>query len=248
MAQASTDYPDSFGGSSNAPHPLRPLQLLELGYESVLSDARIAAGGSTACIGVASPSGVLEVANLGDSGYAQVSPFRLQAVSAAQTHAFNTPFQLSKIPRRMAEQAQLFGGVPLQDYPADSALSTLRLRHGDVLVFASDGVWDNLSPADILQTTCRVMVGMEGWVRSKSGEVGIAADFAALALRPPEGKASGLSAILASTIAKEAKEASLDDRRDGPFAKEVQKLFPKEHWRGGKADDVCAVVIVVCQE
>jgi len=56
---------------------------------------------------------------------------------------------------------------------------------------------------------------------------------------------TGLSAVLASAITQEAKEASLDRKRDGPFAKEVQKRYPGENWTGGKADDICTVVAVV---
>src|SRR5215469_13010480 len=64
MASASTYYPDSFGGSANAPHPLRPTAILEHGYQSVLQDRRILAGGSTACVAVAGSDATLEVANL----------------------------------------------------------------------------------------------------------------------------------------------------------------------------------------
>lgn len=247
MAAATEGYPDSFGGESNAPHPLRPLSILEMGYQSVLSDHSIYAGGSTACIAMANSLGELEVANLGDSGYAHLSPFRLNFVSDAQTHAFNTPFQLSKIPRLISEQAKLFGGKPLQDYPSDAMLSKRSLQHGDVLIFATDGVWDNLSSSDILRTTCRVMVEQSGWIRTRSGEIDVSPEFDALALEP-EKLDVGLSAVLATAITREAKEASLDERRDGPFAKEVQRLFPKEHWRGGKADDICTLVVVVCQD
>src|SRR6266480_3098215 len=76
MASASAHYPDSFGGSANAQHPLRPTALLEHGYQSVLQDGRILAGGSTACVALAGTDGTLEVANLGDSGYAHLSPLR----------------------------------------------------------------------------------------------------------------------------------------------------------------------------
>jgi protein phosphatase PTC7 len=35
---------------------------------------------------------------------------------------------------------------------------------------------------------------------------------------------------------------------DGPFAKEVQKYYPNEDWRGGKVDDICVVVAIVVEE
>jgi protein phosphatase PTC7 len=41
---------------------LRPLDLLDLGYEKVMQDGSVWAGGSTACIATASSGGILEVA------------------------------------------------------------------------------------------------------------------------------------------------------------------------------------------
>jgi protein phosphatase PTC7 len=57
-----------------------------------------------------------------------------------------------------------------------------------------------------------------------------------------------LQAIVATAIAKEAKETGLNTRRDGPFAKEVQKYYPGENWHGGKPDDIAAVIAVVLEE
>ena len=41
---------------------LKPVDLLEVGYERVMDDERIPAGGCTACIGTLSPAGLLSVA------------------------------------------------------------------------------------------------------------------------------------------------------------------------------------------
>jgi len=57
-----------------------------------------------------------------------------------------------------------------------------------------------------------------------------------------------LQSALAVGIAGEAKAASVSLRRDGPFAREVQRRYPEEDWRGGKADDICVVVVVVVEE
>lgn len=56
-----------------------------------------------------------------------------------------------------------------------------------------------------------------------------------------------LSAVLATAITHEAKAASLDRKRNGPFAREVQKHYPQENWTGGKADDICTIVVVVVE-
>jgi protein phosphatase PTC7 len=41
---------------------LKPRELMQMGYQSVIEDNSVAAGGSTACIGVARSDGTLEVA------------------------------------------------------------------------------------------------------------------------------------------------------------------------------------------
>lgn len=198
--------------------------------------------------------------SLGDSGYAHMSPFRLNFHSPPQTHHFNTPFQLSKLPPDMLKQVSLFGGAkPYSELPKDSAMTHQSLSHGDVLVFATDGVWDNLSSADALRIITRQMAQLQAWVIGENGSAGVSPDFAAIvktaSWTPPAanggGKTAsinGLSTVLATTLTQAAKKASLDRRRDGPFAKEVQRLYPHEKWKGGKADDICVVVAVVMKE
>lgn len=248
MALGAYEYPYSFGGDANAPHPLRPASLLELGYQCVISDTRIPAGGSTACIGVANPEGILHTANLGDSGYAHLSPNRLNFVSDPQTHAFNTPFQFSKMTRAIAQQTAHFGGRPFDDKPSDASVSRLVLQHGDVLIFATDGMWDNLSSTDILYTTCRVMIGLAGWIVTPTGEVIVGPELGELALRPQK-REFGLAAALATALLNEAKAASNDRKKDGPFAKEYNRHHPVgPFYRGGKPDDICILVVVACQE
>ena len=71
-----------------------------------------------------------------------------------------------------------------------------------------------------------------------------------LAQADANGKANdkSLQARLAVAIAKEAKDTGLDTRRDGPFAKEVQRYYPGENWHGGKPDDIAALIAVVVEE
>ena len=57
-----------------------------------------------------------------------------------------------------------------------------------------------------------------------------------------------LQTKLATHIVSEAKSASLDSRRDGPFAREVQRRYPGENFRGGKVDDICVVVAVIVED
>jgi protein phosphatase PTC7 len=155
----------------------------------------------------------------------------------------------------MLAQVALFGGSkPYAELPADAATSTHHLEHGDILVFATDGVWDNLSPEDALRVVSRLMVQLQGWVVPEEGSAGVSPDFNTLSkeamMKIPgrEDSIKGLSTLLAAAITHEAKEASLNEKRDGPFAKEVQRYYPEENWRGGKPDDICTVVAVVTRD
>ncbi|KAF2270672.1 5-azacytidine resistance protein-like protein azr1 [Lojkania enalia] len=228
---------------------LHPRDLLQVAYDEVTTDQSIVGGGSTACLAVAEPDGNLEVANLGDSGFMHLGLNAVRHFTQPQTHAFNTPYQLSKTPERMLVQMAVFGGTSaLSDLPKESNVTHHRVRHGDVLVFATDGVWDNLSPQDALSIVSRCMVDMGAWVE-KDGATDVSRELHQLAQAASDGKAdaSSLQAKLAIAIAKEAKETSLNSRRDGPFAKEVQKHYPGENWHGGKPDDIAVLVAVVVE-
>ncbi|KAF1959438.1 5-azacytidine resistance protein azr1 [Byssothecium circinans] len=229
---------------------LHPKDLLQAGYDEVIEDKSIVGGGSTACLAVAEANGHVEVANLGDSGFMHLGLNAVRHFTQPQTHAFNTPFQLSKTPQRMLVQMAVFGGPStLSDLPKVSSVTHHRVRHGDVLIFATDGVWDNLSPQDVLGIVSRNMVDVGAWV-DKDGAMEVGHELRELAQADTETRAGAdsLQARVAIAIAKEAKETSLNTRRDGPFAKEVQKYYPGENWHGGKPDDIAAVVAIVVEE
>ena len=165
----------------------------------------------------------------------------------------------------MLKQVALFGGAkPYSETPGDSALSSRQVEHGDVVVFATDGVWDNLSAEDALRLVSRLMARLGAWVEPtsdspSSGPVPpnfleimhtaeIKVPSTSASTQEPDTPVKGLASVLATALTHEAKVASLDRKRDGPFAREVQRLYPEENWRGGKADDICVVVGVVCRD
>lgn len=250
---------------------LRPKQLLQAGYDQVVDDPTIKAGGSTASVGVALPDGRVELANLGDSGSVLLRLAAVHHYSVPQTHGFNTPYQLSVIPPRMRAQASVFGGAYLEDSPKDAAVTNVQMQHGDVLMLATDGVFDNLNNQDILKVVTSRMVLTGAWTATEDFGVGISNTLAGLTVPgglatafPPPKKPSAsqpnekenatlestltLQSLLAASIAGEAKVASVDFRRDGPFAKEAQRYYPGDYYRGGKVDDICALVIVAVDE
>jgi protein phosphatase PTC7 len=229
--------------------PLNARNLMQKGYEEISKDPSVRAGGSTACVGIVKGDGTLEVANLGDSGFVQLRSNAIHNYSEPQTHAFNTPYQLSIIPKKVLAQA-VFGGQQLQDFPKDANVTQHKLRHGDVLIFASDGVWDNLSSQDILKIVSQDMIGARAWEHTQEGvKVGKRlSDY----IRSDDGMSAEeiptLQSFLAVDITMAAKAGSINTKVDGPFAREVQKYYPHENWRGGKIDDICVVVAIVCEE
>ncbi len=246
-AAAAASIPTTQGAGK----PLTARQLMQKGYEAVCHDPAINAGGSTAIVALLTAEGLLEVANLGDSGFIMLRLNGVHALSEPQTHAFNTPYQLSVVPPSMLLRAATFGGAQLMDQPRDAEVTRHRLRHGDVLVFASDGLWDNLFNQDVLRIVSQTMARAGAWASTDRG-VQVAPD-----LRPyttlgetntPASSHPTLQSMLATEIVRAAKSASVNRRLDGPFAKEVKKYYPHEVWHGGKEDDVCTVVVVVSEE
>ncbi|KAI6914562.1 protein serine/threonine phosphatase 2C [Hortaea werneckii] len=236
---------------------VRPRELLQVAYDAVIGNPRIVAGGCTASLGVADGDGNVETANLGDSGFLILSPGKVAARSEAQTHAFNTPYQLSKIPPRMQAQHAIFGGSKqLSELPKDADIEHHQVRHGDIVLFATDGVWDNLSAQDVLQIVTKVMEEHGYWFRSHNfpgaeallNASRISQIARSLAPERKEEMENFLPALLAQAVMREAKVAGLDSRRNGPFAKEVNMWYPQEGWQGGKPDDIAVVVGIAVED
>lgn len=246
MAYAANTY-----SPEEAKAPYSAKSLMQKGYEDICADKSVPAGGSTACVAIAKEDGTLEVANLGDSGFVQLRLNAIHNYSDPQTHAFNTPYQLSIVPQKVLDQAAAFGGTQLRDMPKDANVSRHSLRHGDVLVFASDGCWDNLSSQDILRIVSRLMVGARAWEHTEDGikvSDRLQAYTEGVENSNGEGEMATLQGFLAVGITQEAKAASINTKVDGPFAREVHKYYPNERWMGGKVDDICVVVAIVVEE
>lgn len=76
----------------------------------------------------------VKYANLGDSGFAVYREGQVIFETFEQTHGFNFPYQLS------SDKA---------DLPSDADRGTIGVKKGDVIVVASDGLWDNLYHVEI---------------------------------------------------------------------------------------------------
>lgn len=174
--------------------------------------------------------------------------------SEMQTHAFNTPYQMSKVPPKMQAQHAIFGGsTHFSETPKDADVTKHKVQHGDIVLFATDGVWDNLSAQDVLGVVTKVMVE-QGYWSTNGGSAG--AETLKLddkKVRELPGKItektqeSYLPGLIASAVMREAKIAGLDRKRNGPFAREVKFYYPNEGWEGGKPDDIACVVAIAVE-
>lgn len=92
---------------------------------------------------------MLCTANIGDSGFMVVRRGRVIHRSEEQQHYFNTPFQLSLPPP--GHQADV-----LSDQPDSAATSYFPVEDGDVILVATDGVFDNLPHNLLVKELCKV--------------------------------------------------------------------------------------------
>jgi len=116
-----------------------PKRVLTLGFERLQrSPTGAPQGSSTACVATLDcTSGSLRVANLGDSGALLFKGSTGNCVmeSVAQQHRFNCPFQMMAAPFGMS------GG----DHPSKADVYMAQAEEGDILVLATDGMFDNVS-------------------------------------------------------------------------------------------------------
>ena len=90
-------------------------------------------------------------ANLGDSGFVVVRNNEIVHRSIEQQHYFNCPFQLAILP---GEQENLL----MQDKPESASQSQFKLIEGDLIVLATDGLWDNLNEITLLNNLSELKV------------------------------------------------------------------------------------------
>lgn len=198
--------------------------------------------------------------SLGDSGFVILRQGKVHYASQPQTHVrpapaplpvctyaylhtrlqdFNFPLQLVYIPAHSPAE------VTPSDTPEMSTTSSHQLQEGDVVLFATDGVWDNISAQEILRGVSAKMLETHCWKIPVEGEgIKTSAKHLTAATMTKEDHVP-LHTALARTVIRMAKSASMNTKRDGPFAKEVQRLFPNENYHGGKVDDITVIVTVV---
>ncbi|ODV62109.1 type 2C protein phosphatase PTC7 [Ascoidea rubescens DSM 1968] len=195
---------------------LNPKFLLNLAFNYIKSDKKVHCGGTTACLGILSSNGELKVANLGDSWMGVFRDFKCIHQTKFQTHRFNTPYQLSIIPPKLLEQARRQNKKYLLDSPLDSQEYSFKLQKNDIIIFATDGITDNILVPDI-----------EIYLKDQYNEN----------INVPLQQ-------VANTFVQNVKKLSYDEDFPSPFSQELRAITGQPYL-GGKPDDITTVFIKV---
>ncbi|KAK2725758.1 protein phosphatase PTC7 homolog [Artemia franciscana] len=189
--------------------PSRPASLLASAFRELRNSKMQVVGSSTACLLVLSrEDNKLYSANIGDSGFLVVRGGEVVHRSEEQQHYFNTPYQLSLPPPGQR-------GHVLSDSPESADQSQFPVQDGDVILMATDGVFDNVPDTVLLGELTKI-----------SG------------VRDP----SSLQQT-ANAIALIARTLAFDSRFVSPFAKNARQAGI--HAIGGKPDDITVLLATV---
>lgn len=190
--------------------PQRPDLLLARAYCNLLEQKSPVVGSCTACIvSLDRATGILYAANIGDSGFMVVRGGTVVCRSVEQQHHFNTPYQLSAPPPGHALNV-------LSDGPESADTLEFRTEPGDVLLLATDGVYDNV-PEHLLLEVLSEMAGVADAVRLQ---------------------------MAANAVALMARTLSFNPDHDSPFSQNARRSNIDAP--GGKPDDITVILATVC--
>jgi protein phosphatase PTC7 len=152
--------------------------------------------------------------------------WKVAYISQQQLRSFNFPYQLgfSKVPS--SEGGTVF------ETPNDADTASIPLVPGDIIILATDGLYDNLDLNEIVDVVHR----WEAEHFPSTGNEGKEKDD----IKLPSKTGNKAVSQLAERLVKLARELSLDTHRDSPFA-----LLAKENdimWGGGMPDDTTVIV------
>jgi protein phosphatase PTC7 len=116
----------------------QPAKLLAQAFREIKENKQQIIGSSTACLMMLSHTDLkLYTANIGDSGFLVVRQGEVVHRSQEQQHYFNTPFQLSLPPTELLSEV-------LSDQPESADQYEFPVEDGDVILLATDGIFDNV--------------------------------------------------------------------------------------------------------
>ncbi|XP_056631741.1 protein phosphatase PTC7 homolog isoform X2 [Diorhabda carinulata] len=189
--------------------PSNPSELLAKSYYELLHHKKAILGSSTACVVILNKeNSTLYTSNIGDSGFMVVRRGKVIRKSEEQQHYFNTPFQLSLPPPGYRQEV-------LSDRPDAAMTDNIPVEDGDVILVATDGVFDNLPQTLIVNELIKIQ-----------GE-----------------RCAGRLQMVANSIAWMAKNLSYDENFVSPFAESA--FANGINTIGGKPDDITVLLATV---
>lgn len=229
---------------------IAPCEVMAQAYERVKADNII--GSSTAC--VAMFDGLrhqLHFSNLGDSGIIVLrhidstiagtlkrdkkprterhSDLRIAFVSQQQLRSFNHPYQLGWTGEEIEGEDTSFKSA------AESCTTSIHIRRGDIVIMATDGLFDNVELDDIANLALKWEED-NGFMRD--GDIATREKRWASGSSMTNQSAASMNEF-AKALVQKARENSLDKHTDSPFA-----MLAKDNdimWSGGMPDD-CTVI------
>ncbi|KAL9652851.1 hypothetical protein ABK040_010883 [Willaertia magna] len=159
-----------------------PLQLMQLAYNEIIEKKQVTAGSTTCCLLMISEENpnILLSANLGDSGFLVLrnkngdNNYQIVYRSIPQQHYHNAPYQLAVVPHYLTNK--------FQDEPTDAMCDAIPIENDDIIILASDGLFDNLYDQQIVDLVNQNINQMDEYQLSKliavkARRVGFGTDF-----------------------------------------------------------------------
>jgi protein phosphatase PTC7 len=190
-------------------------------------------GASTLCVVEIDKSGQLRAANVGDSGFKVIRGGEVVFESTPSQHYFNCPFQLGYMPL----------SADADDANECAEQYSFKAMEGDVIVVASDGVFDNVFNEELVRVVGNsCSQGLSYETMAKCAE-----DIVLVSRAHAEDKtyASPYS-LEAEKYAKETgTKVKVPSGGGGGLFGGLNKMMGKGGGRGGKMDDITVVCAFV---
>ncbi|XP_030371688.1 protein phosphatase PTC7 homolog fig [Scaptodrosophila lebanonensis] len=188
----------------------KPRDLLIQSYVQLCQQARPVPGSSTACLlSLHRRDCALYTANLGDSGFLVMRYGKILHRSVEQLHTFNTPYQLTLAPDGQRATVHC-------DLPQMAACTRLPLQQGDLVLLATDGLFDNVPESMLV----RMMADYQGVTDSGRLQLG------------------------ANMLVSMARDLSQSAYFQSPFAQKA-RANNMMYMGGGKPDDITVILASV---
>jgi len=212
-----------------------PKMALQNAYKRSLSSKSSSLGTCTACVATLETDGLLRAANIGDSGFIVIRKGQFREapgfdVEKSRGEGWEVVYRSADMQKFFNCPDQLGSGSP--DRPARAESYELPVEAGDVLIVATDGLFDNFSDNEICITMKRLCSDLTS--------------LKDVAFHQASSQTEGLSECLsevATHFVEQSHVIGMSETARTPFTKHA--LRAGYFYEGGKLDDTAVVVALV---